>query len=686
MPNRLATEQSPYLLQHANNPVDWYPWGEEALRRARHEDKPILVSIGYSACHWCHVMEKESFENHEIASIMNDYFINIKVDREERPDIDHIYMDAVQAMTGSGGWPLNVFLTPDKKPFFGGTYFPPIPAHGRASWREVLLGIHQAYQTRRPEIEDQSTYLISHIDRLNKIGIQNRLDVAPDQKSFTRENLKKITVNIMQSADRLLGGFGRAPKFPQTFTIQYLLRDYYATHENSSLQQACLSLDKMIEGGIYDQVGGGFSRYSTDENWLVPHFEKMLYDNALLVTVISEAYQVTGNDLYKKTIMDTLRFLERDLRSPEGGFYAALDADSEGEEGKYYVWEKAEINELLGQDAHLFCSYFGISENGNWEGKNILHRSRPIQDFATETEMNLLELTEKLESCLEKMLAVRKKRIAPLMDDKIILSWNALTIVAYCKAYAALGIEDYRKRAVETFDFLWQKMREKEDGLLRHVYKNGQAKINAFLDDYTGLVFAMISLQEITGQSDYLIKAGEITGLIIRHFGEAEGPFFYFTSEDQEDVILRKIEIYDGALPSGNALMSFCLLYLSIIFDKPEWKARAIGQISALADLVIQYPGSFGIWATQFQALTYGLSEVAILGKNPHDKRMEFLRKFIPWRVFQSADAQIDQFPLLRGKEILDHSRIFLCRDYSCQVPVTEVRELVPFLETLNNY
>ncbi len=363
MPNRLSKELSPYLLQHANNPVDWYPWGDEALEKAKAEDKPILVSIGYSACHWCHVMERESFEDHDIANIMNSHFVNIKIDREERPDLDHIYMDAVQAMTGSGGWPLNVFLTPDRKPFFGGTYFPPVPAHGRSSWKDVLEGINTAYHTKRNEIAAQSEYLVTHLGKLNSFGTA-RKQGEEDQTLITKDQVESMTKQIMKSADRVQGGFGRAPKFPQTFSIQLLLRDYYSTHTRESLDQACLSLDKMIMGGIYDQLGGGFARYSTDEEWLVPHFEKMLYDNALLVTVMSEAFQLTGKEIYGKTIMDTLSFLERELMSVHGGFYAALDADSEGEEGKFYVWKKEEIEEVLGADAGAFCSFFQVTSRG----------------------------------------------------------------------------------------------------------------------------------------------------------------------------------------------------------------------------------------------------------------------------------------------------------------------------------
>src|SRR5688572_4557986 len=377
MPNKLINETSPYLLQHAHNPVDWYPWGEEALQKAERENKPILVSIGYAACHWCHVMEKESFEDEETAALMNEKFVNIKIDREERPDLDHIYMDAVQAIDGHGGWPLNVFLTPSRKPFYGGTYFPPKPAFNRASWKDVLTGVSDAFENKRNDIEAQAENLTKHIEASNNFGLADS-----GEKLFSAADIHEMAANVLQTGDKTHGGFGRAPKFPQTFTIRFLLHNYYYTGNVDALKQACLSLDKMIDGGINDQLGGGFARYATDETWLVPHFEKMLYDNALLVMAMSEAFQITSNEKYSRAIEATLDFIEREMLSPEGGFYSALDADSEGVEGKFYVWSKDEIETVLGDDAKVFNSYYNITATGNWEHTNILHVTLPLDVLA----------------------------------------------------------------------------------------------------------------------------------------------------------------------------------------------------------------------------------------------------------------------------------------------------------------
>jgi uncharacterized protein len=684
--NRLAKESSPYLLQHAHNPVDWYPWGEEALQKASKENKPILVSIGYSACHWCHVMERESFENQDIADIMNAHFINIKVDREERPDLDHIYMDAVQAMTGSGGWPLNVFLTPEGKPFYGGTYFPPRKAFNRPSWQEILLSIHATFEQKRDEVEAQSDYLVKHIAGANTIGLSQNNPEDQFLDGFNRKDLLTIASNILSTADQEEGGFGQAPKFPQTFTIQWLLRDFYFTKSQAALDQALLSLDKMIRGGIYDQVGGGFSRYATDNRWLVPHFEKMLYDNALLVSVISEAFQLTGKDHYRRAVMETLSFIERECTSPDGVFYAALDADSEGEEGKFYVWSKSEIDALLGKDAPLFCAYYGVRETGNWEGKNILHISKPMEIFAEEHGRDPQDLQGSFDANLIILLKHRSERIRPQLDDKILLGWNALMISAYCKAFAAFGTPAYRHNAVRAMDFILEKFKGKGIHYFFHTYKQEEARFPAFLDDYAYLVAALINLQEVTGEAKYLLKAREITAFLLDHFSDEKGEYFYFTHKDQQDVIVRKKEIYDGAVPSGNAIMAMNLHYLSIVFEDSGWRIRAEKNAVGLAKLIIQYPGSFGIWATLVQAMAYGMNEVVILGKNPATTQIAFLSHFIPFRVYQSATSKNDEFPLLRNKPIPDKTLIFLCRDYSCQNPVTEIHELVPLLETVNKY
>ncbi|HET6995673.1 MAG TPA: thioredoxin domain-containing protein, partial [Chitinophagaceae bacterium] len=460
--NHLIQETSPYLLQHAYNPVDWFPWGEEALEKARKENKPILVSIGYAACHWCHVMERESFEDEATARIMNENFVNIKIDREERPDLDHIYMDAVQAMTGSGGWPLNVFLTPEAKPFYGGTYFPPKRAFNRPSWQEILLGIDRAFKESRDDINKQAENLTEHLLQSNSFGVQDSTGAS----IFSTDQLDKAFENIMNIADREWGGFGKAPKFPQTFTIQFLLRYYRlaGSSEGSPIQdkengraQALLSLDKMIEGGIYDQVGGGFARYSTDTEWLAPHFEKMLYDNALLISVLSEAYQLTKEHRYKEGIDETMSFIRREMLHPNAGFYSALDADSEGKEGKFYVWDANEVRSVLGKDADIFCRYFDITDQGNWEEKNILRVKIRLEKFAEQNGTPLEELKRIVEAGKKKLLEQRHKRIRPLLDDKIILGWNALMNTACSKAFMATGIIEYRELAVDNMQFMLEK-------------------------------------------------------------------------------------------------------------------------------------------------------------------------------------------------------------------------------------
>lgn len=683
MPNHLINETSPYLLQHAHNPVDWYPWNEEALRKAKEEDKPILVSIGYSACHWCHVMERESFEDPDIASIMNDGFINIKIDREERPDLDHIYMDALQAMTGSGGWPLNVFLTPEGKPFYGGTYFPPRAAFNKPSWPQLLKSIVNAFQDRRKEIDDQSEQITSHIFQSNSFGIEKLPGHSGGDSPFTKENMKKIYEQIMTMADRQLGGFGHAPKFPQTFIIRFLLQYYYYTREKAALDQVCISLDSMIAGGIYDQLAGGFARYSTDDQWLAPHFEKMLYDNALLVTVMSEAYQLTKNESYREAIEKTLAFISNELQSADGGFYSALDADSEGVEGKFYVWDRSEIETVLQQDAELFCDYYDVKKNGNWEGKNILHTKYKPDEYAKLKNLGVEDLSAILAASREKLFFVRSRRIRPQLDDKILMGWNGLLISACCKAYSALGTESYKEMGTRLADFLLERMAGTGLFTLFHTYKNGRARIPAFLDDYACLIESLIQLQEITGRLDYLLKAKELTEFVIGQFSEEETGYFFYTNKGQHDVIIRKKEVYDGALPSGNAVMASSLLYLAVVFDIPEWRERAISNCAMLAVTVIRYPSSFGLWATLLQSITYGMKEIVIIAEDPEPVRKEFLNHYIPARIFQSGTTQNDQFPLLKNKPLTIHPLIFLCKEYSCQNPVTEVDELIRILESV---
>lgn len=665
--NRLINESSPYLLQHAHNPVDWYPWGEEALQKAKAADKPILVSIGYAACHWCHVMERESFEDEETAAIMNGHFVNIKIDREERPDLDHVYMDAVQAMAGNGGWPLNVFLMPDGKPFYGGTYFPPVRAFNRPSWKETLMGVHKAYTERKHELESQAGNLTAHLTNANAFG------VSKTNEQFMEDDLKLIAANMLKQGDKVHGGFGAAPKFPQTFTIQYLLRHYHFTKDEEALQQALLSLDKMIYGGIYDQLGGGFARYSTDAEWLAPHFEKMLYDNALLVIVMSEAYQLTRKELYKETIAHTVAFLQRELTSNENGFYSALDADSEGVEGKFYTWPKKEIDELLGNDAGLFNAFYDITENGNWEHTNILRVQKPLKQFATERKMDEAAFRPQLERSKALLMAERSKRIRPLLDDKILLGWNALMNTALSKAYAATLNRHYLDLATKNMAFIEEKFRLNERWY--HTYKEGKAKIPAFLDDLAYLAWAYIHLQEVTGDQEYLFRAKEITEHIIAGYSDESLAMFYYTAHDQSDIILRKKEIYDGATPSGNGVMAAVLMYLSKVFDVPGWQERSFSMVSSLRSLITRYPTSFGLWAQQVQVHVYQLDELAVVGENAYVYLSDILPVYLPNRVLQTSLKDDENLPLLRNR-LQKNTLIYHCINYVCKQPYESVESL----------
>lgn len=673
--NRLIHESSPYLLQHAHNPVDWFPWSEEALAKAKEEDKPILVSIGYAACHWCHVMERESFENEEVASVMNKNFINIKIDREERPDIDHIYMDAVQAMTGSGGWPLNVFLTPEGKPFYGGTYFPPVKAFNRPSWTEILYGVSVAFNERRNEINAQAENLTAHLENANSFG-QTAVKVdIPKEELFTVQHAKMVYESLMKTADPVEGGFGRAPKFPQTFSIAALLRCYHFLKDEKALEQASLSLDKMIYGGIYDQLGGGFARYSTDNEWLVPHFEKMLYDNALLVIVLAEAFQVTKNPEYERVIYETIEFVKRELMNEEQLFLSALDADSEGEEGKFYVWSKQEVVSILGQEAELFCAFFDITDGGNWEHKNILRIQSTPANFASDYKITETELKLKIAAESTKLLAERNKRTRPQTDDKVLLGWNALMNIALSKAFAATGKEEYKNLAVTNMKILLQNFHAGKDGLY-HTYKRGKARYPAFLDDYAYTVQALIQLQEITSDTGWLWKARELAEFIKENFEESSTGYFFFTSKMQKDVIIRKKEIYDGATPSGNAVMTANLIQLSVIFNRPDWMAQAEKNLSSVLQAITRYPGSFGVWACSLFNLIFGLNELVIVGPDFEKLRDEFKCLFQPNFVLQSALSENPDFPLLRGKKATTETLLFLCKNYTCHQPVASVNSL----------
>jgi uncharacterized protein YyaL (SSP411 family) len=679
--NRLSGETSPYLLQHAHNPVDWHPWSEEALRKAREEDKPILVSIGYAACHWCHVMERESFEDEAIAAIMNHHFINIKIDREERPDLDHIYMDALQAMEGHGGWPLNMFLTSDAKPFHGGTYFPPKPAHNRPSWEQELSGIAKAWRERRPEIMQQSEQLMQHMRNSNGFGMQApRGFEIPVQERFTRQHTRLIAGNLLKNADLEWGGFGRAPKFPQTFSIQFLLRHHFHTGDEASLAHALHSLDCMVRGGIHDHVGGGFARYSTDREWLAPHFEKMAYDNALLVLALCDAWQVTGQVKYAETVHRTLRFVEREMTSPEGGFWSALDADSEGVEGKFYTWSLQEVEEVLGGEAGLFCELYDITGAGNWEHTNIPRLAKDLSDHARERATDPGALEERMARCRQKLLERRAGRVRPQLDDKILLGWNALMNQAFTRAYAATGEERYLRIAKRNLDFLLSAFRDDGEGRLFHAWK-GVGRFPAFLDDLASLVQAMIALQEVTGDNGLLVKAGSLVEQVIRDFRDGDGPFFFYTRAQQEDVILRKKEVYDGAVPSGNALMARNLHELGILLGRPEWLEAAVSMTDSLHEAITRYPSSFGVWAGMLQDLAEGTLELVVTGPGALENARSILKRFIPNRVMQVGQQKETGFPLLEGRFSDTADCYYLCRDHTCRNLVSTKQEFIQLIE-----
>jgi uncharacterized protein YyaL (SSP411 family) len=691
MPNRLINETSPYLLQHAHNPVNWYAWGDEALQLAKQQNKPILISIGYAACHWCHIMEKESFENEAVAKIMNENFINIKVDREERPDIDAIYMDAVQAISGSGGWPLNVFLTSDAKPFYGGTYFPPVNAFNRLSWTEVLLNIKTAWLQRNNEIIAQAQTLIEH---LKKSDFSTALKVNNTDNIYTKENCETICKNILQNADEEWGGFGNAPKFPQTFTIQYLLQYYHFSKDlpagqagENALAQALLSIDKMLDGGIYDHLGGGLARYSTDKEWLAPHFEKMLYDNALLLNILADAFAITSDVKYSKAIHHIIQFLQNEMEDAQGGFYAAIDADSEGVEGKFYTWQKQEIENLLGKDADLFCEFYDVTEHGNWEHSNILRILKPPTQFAIEKNIEESSVEKTLNDCKQKLLQHRNKRIRPITDDKILLSWNAMLITALCKCGAALQHQSYIEKAINTFNFLIQKFKHAtNENEFYHTYKNNIAKYPAFLDDYACLIQAAIHLQEVTANTSYLTQAKNITQFVITHFFDEASGFFYYTHNAQTDVILRKKEVYDGATPSGNAIMAQNLFYLSIAFNKTKWHGMPNKMLTNLSTAVTKYPSSFAIWAGMLLNQTVGIQEITIIGEQYSSFLADILQHFVPNKVIQAAKEENGEFPLLANKPKDAQTLIYRCFNYSCDRTINTTNGLVQVLKQINKF
>ncbi len=673
--NELIKETSPYLLQHAHNPVNWKAWSSSVFTLAEQQNKPILLSIGYAACHWCHVMERESFESEEVAEYMNAHFINVKVDREERPDVDHLYMEALQAMTGSGGWPLNIFLLPNGKPFYGGTYFPPIAIQNRASWMDVLKGVHQAFENNYDKIEEQATQLSNHLIGSN---IKSASENNPDSANTTvasKGEIEIIANRIMQNADKQWGGFGNAPKFPQTFSLQMLLRHYYISKDENSLQQVTLSLDRMIQGGIYDHLGGGFSRYSTDSQWQAPHFEKMLYDNALLVSVLSEAYQVTKKESYKIVIQQSIQFLYRELSNGQGVFFAALDADSEGVEGKFYTWDYEILQSLIPKnDFEHFCAYYQIKQQGNWEHTNILW----TQNDFLESEKPAFKEIKKL------LLSIRDKRIRPSTDHKIILSWNCLMISALCKAALALSDDSLIVKAVEAMEWIEKNMYHKTEKYFYHVHTSGINNNFAFLDDYASLIQAYIHLQEVTGDTQYLYKAKQWTEYVQLHFLDNEKVFYYFTPSYQEDLVIRKKENYDGAQPSGNALMSYNLLYLANMFNLPIWGQQAQQMIFVMRKMILQYPSSFSIWAQSFTLVAMGFMELVSISSKAKNDILPLFASFLPFKMLLFSAELDDNICLTHGKKVIDN-QYFICQNGVCSAPFLSHNDFLTKINQLNS-
>lgn len=657
--NDLSKETSPYLLQHAHNPVQWKPWSDTLFATATAADKPILLSIGYAACHWCHVMERESFEDEAVADYMNTHFINIKVDREERPDIDHIYMDALQAMTGSGGWPLNIFLLPNGQPFYGGTYFPPNAMQNRASWMDVLKGVHAAFEINREKLVEQATHLTAHL-------LQSNIKAQQSQASeviATTEEFQMIAQRILQNADTQWGGFGAAPKFPQTFSIQVLFRNYFHNKDQASIVHAIRSIDKMIQGGIYDHVGGGFSRYSVDAMWQAPHFEKMLYDNALILGTLAEAYQITKKPIYQDVIHATFTFLQRELFNGSGGYYAALDADSEGVEGKFYTWSYDELKAIITPEIFdAFIAYYQLTPNGNWEHTNILWTQNELEK----------EWEPAWQNELKKLFDARAVRVRPALDHKVILGWNAMLIVGFCKMNAATGNHLYKKAAIECMDWLESNLYHADENYFYHSIANGIPKAQAFLDDYANLIQAYIQLQEMTGDTSYLFKAKKWMDYVLIHFIDEDGLYFYYTASYQKDVIIRKKESYDGAQPSGNALICSSLFYLGQVFDLTEWRKQAEKMIHSIRPSLLQYPSSFGFWAQSFYQMSTGMIELVGVGPSVYESLPTLNAAFVPNSIRLMSQAQEDSIPLLKGKQILDN-QFFICKNSSCSAPMTSV-------------
>lgn len=683
MPNHLINENSPYLLQHANNPVDWYPWGEEALAKAKAEDRPILISIGYAACHWCHVMAHESFENEETAEFMNKFFVNIKVDREERPDLDAIYMQATVAMTGSGGWPMTVFLTPDLKPFYAGTYFPSAPRYNMPSFRDVLTGIAHTWKEEPDKATRVGNNVSSHLQQALNINIQS-------DSTFTPAHLDAAVKSLLESYDWGYGGWGSAPKFPQPMTIEYLLRraSTDSPQREQILKMSQHVLDAMSRGGMYDVVGGGFSRYSVDNFWRTPHFEKMLYDNAQLALAYLHGYLVTGEVKYRQVCQETLDFILREMTHPKGGFYSSLDADSEGEEGKFYVWTQDEIQDTLGSDFEFLKAAYGITPQGNWEGKTILQRALDDSSLATRFpglsartgKMDPETVTIKLAECHSRLLAVRNTRIRPGTDDKVLVMWNALALSAFAEAGRYLDRKDYLDAAIRNAHFLMDNLYI-DDRLLRS-WREGKAKHNAYLEDYAGLIHAMLALYQSDPDPAWYAAALKLGDEMVTHFADPNGGFFD-TRDDHETLLVRPKDIQDNATPSGNALAATALLELAAYGDRNDWHSVAEDMLGSIQNSIMRYPTASAQWLYAADFAVGPTHEVAIIGDPDHPKTRELLKTL--WKSFRPRQVTaISAYPpgpdspaLLKDRPLLNgQPTVYVCQGFVCLQPVNSPSEM----------